>query len=129
MLKFLFLFIGGGTGALSRYILTLFVNRTLISELPFGTIIVNLLGSFLIGVLFGLTELKPIPPELKAFVFLGFLGGFTTFSTFMLESLNLLRGKELGLAFINIILSNIAGLVLVFGGYFISHLVIEKVKL
>ncbi len=128
MLKILFLFLGGGTGALCRYTLSVIINKTHLSEFPFGTIVVNLLGSFLIGLLFGLTEFKPIPPELKAFVFLGFLGGFTTFSTFMLESLKLLREKELFLALGNILLSNVMGIVLVFVGYYLTQLLIENAK-
>ena len=60
-------------------------------------------------------------PNLRAFVFIGFLGGYTTFSTYMLENLNLLRGNEIKAAVTNILLSNIAGLLLVAAGFMLGR--------
>lgn len=87
---------GGALGALARYGLSGLVYRFAGSGFPWGTMVVNLLGSFLLGVtLVGLESALQSGPA-RAFVAIGFLGAFTTFSTFSYETLVLVQGGEWG---------------------------------
>jgi len=93
---------GGALGALGRFWMSSGVYRLLGRELPWGTLVVNILGSFLMGLLFVLfIERSTARPELRAAVLVGFLGAFTTFSTFSLETLVLIEEGYLGRAFVN----------------------------
>ncbi|MEW6601596.1 MAG: fluoride efflux transporter CrcB [Nitrospirota bacterium] len=128
MTKFILLAAGGALGSLLRYSLSGLIYRYMEGIFPWGTLFVNLAGSFAIGVLWGFFEMENLSPEMRNFVFVGILGGFTTFSTFSLESFNLLRDGEIRLAVSNILVSNIAGIALVFIGFFISKHIINTVK-
>ncbi|WP_321518845.1 fluoride efflux transporter CrcB [uncultured Bacteroides sp.] len=93
MIKTLFI-IGSGSflGGISRYLLSKFMQNSIISSFPFGTFIVNILGCFLIGFFYGLSERgNLINNEWRMFLTVGFCGGFTTFSTFANENVSLLR--------------------------------------
>jgi CrcB protein len=93
MLKLLFI-IGTGSfiGGVSRYLTSQLIQNTVISSFPFGTFIVNLIGCFLIGLIFGLAERGNIAnSEWRMFLTVGFCGGFTTFSTFTHENMTMLR--------------------------------------
>ncbi len=120
MTKILMLLLGGGAGAVARYSLAGFVSNIFPGFFPSGTMVVNLAGSFLIGLLWGFSEIFNISPNTRTFIFIGFLGSFTTFSTFALESFNLIRDNEKWFALINILLSNAAAIILVFLGFFIA---------
>lgn len=98
------------------------------SVFPWGTIIVNLSGSFAIGLLWGFVEIQNISSNMRNFVFIGVLGGFTTFSTYALESLNLIRDGEIKLAMTNLLISNVCGLLLVFAGFLLSKFIINLIK-
>jgi len=89
---------------------------------------VNLAGSFLIGLLWGFFEYEDMSPNARNFIFIGILGGFTTFSTFALENMHLFRDGEIKLAFANILASNIFGILLVFAGFFISKYIINTMR-
>lgn len=81
---------GGSLGALMRYIISTWVNNKIDANFPFGTLVVNMLGSFLMGFLVVyLVEKIGLNPLLRLAIFVGFLGAFTTFSTFSMETLNL----------------------------------------
>ena len=108
---------GGGIGTVFRYLLSAFADRAAGGAFPAGTMLVNLGGSFLIGCLWGLFERGSLSPNARLFLMTGVLGGFTTFSTFTLENFSLLRDGEFKLAAANMLISNIAGLVLVFAGF------------
>lgn len=82
---------------------------------------VNLVGSFLIGLLWALSERVIMPPHLRTFLFIGVLGAFTTFSTYSLETAHLLREGEFGLALWNLMLSNGLGIILVLVGFTASR--------
>ena len=86
---------------------------------------VNLAGSLAIGFLWGLSERLVFSSNLKPFIFVGILGGFTTFSTYGLECFNLLRDGEVLLALTNIFLSNVIGVSLVFLGFALSRALIH----
>jgi CrcB protein len=97
---------GGAIGALLRYWTSLAVHSRLGSGFPYGTLIVNVLGSLLMGFLYiWLIERIAAGATLRAFLLIGVLGAFTTFSTFSMETLNLVEGGQLGKALLNVVVS------------------------
>ena len=107
---------GGSIGALCRHGLFLVVQRFAGSVFPAGTLVVNLLGSFLIGFLWCLFDETHWTHEWRLFVFTGLLGGFTTFSTFTRETFQLLKAGEWKTAAAYVTVSNVFGILLVFCG-------------
>lgn len=102
MLQVLAIAGGGALGALARFWMSAELYRLLGRGFPWGTLAVNVLGSFLMGLLFVLfLERLAAGPEVRSAVLVGFLGAFTTFSTFSLETLNLVESGYLVRAFIN----------------------------
>ena len=128
MLRFFYVAIGGAVGAMLRYGASGWVYRFLSEGFPWGTLFVNLLGSLVMGFLWGLFEVAAVSQNVRLFLLMGMLGSFTTFSTFSLESFNLLRDGEYGLLFWNIFLSVVLGIILVFLGYFCARYVINFSK-
>ena len=110
---------GGFIGAASRYLLARGVEFYVPdSNFPFAIAAVNIIGCFLIGLLAGLFEIKQwVSPELRLFVFVGLLGGFTTFSTFINESFMLWSRGEIVLSILNIGAQITLGLVFVWLGF------------
>jgi CrcB protein len=104
--------IGGFIGSTLRFLASGYVQQVADSaQFPYGTVVVNLLGCFLIGLLSQLAETRgAFTPEARALVFIGFLGGFTTFSTFGVETMNLLRDGEALLAMTNVSVQVVLGL-------------------
>ncbi len=98
--------LGGGLGAISRYLVSTLVMDKLGDSFPYGTITVNVLGSFVMGFLaMWLVERLGLDPLLRLAIFVGFLGAFTTFSTFSMETLNLFeQGLQLK-ALLNMLLN------------------------
>jgi len=97
-------FIGGGIGALARYLLQGFVYRFAGTEFPYGTLIVNILGCFTIGILMSSMEERFLAtPTLRLFLTIGILGGFTTFSSFSYETMALVREGNLLAGGMNVI--------------------------
>ena len=89
-MKFLlFIALGGAGGAVSRYLLSNWIHGLWEGRLPMGTLMVNLLGSFAIGVIYVLIERQVVHPDWRGVLMVGFLGAFTTFSTFSLEAISL----------------------------------------
>ena len=84
--------IAGALGALARYLLGHFITKRYGSRIPYGTLIINVSGAFVIGLISAFAGRKLISPELQAILATGFLGGYTTFSTMNSESLQLARG-------------------------------------
>ncbi|MCL1072978.1 fluoride efflux transporter CrcB [Shewanella dokdonensis] len=107
---------GGATGAVLRNLISLFMAQLFGSAFPFGTLAVNVLGSFLMGVIFALGQLSHVSPEIKALIGVGFLGALTTFSTFSNETLLLIQGGEWLKAFLNVVLNLGICLLMVFLG-------------
>ncbi len=109
---------GGFIGAASRYGVTLAVSRLLGQpSFPWGVLTVNVLGSLLIGVLAGIAETRQIGPGARLFLFVGILGGFTTFSAITNDTLTLLRNAAYLSAAANVLLSVALGLAAVAVGY------------
>ena len=107
MTKFLLVFIGGGLGAVSRFLLTTALAGKL-GNFPLGTLAANFFGSLLMGLVVGL--LAGRFESVRLFVAVGFLGGFTTFSSFSAETLALIQNGQIFSAAANVIVSVVAGL-------------------
>jgi fluoride exporter len=122
-MNFLFVFIGGGLGAVSRFALSRLVHAQVNTSFPLGTLIINLTGCFLIGFLAAFFDKWLVPPNLRLFILVGFLGGYTTFSSFGLESFNLLKEMEIKYFLLNVLGSNILGIVLVAAGFLVAMLI------
>jgi CrcB protein len=114
---------GGFIGSIFRYLISQSVQNKFLSSFPYGTMSVNIIGSLLIGVVYGLVEKGNLSPEARLFLATGILGGFTTFSAFTLDALNLLQ-EGLWLESISyILLSVVLGVVSAFLGIFIIKLI------
>lgn len=124
MTKILALAIGSLAGGFARYYLAGFVYKIFGTRFPIGTLAVNFAGCFLIGIFSSLAERKfLIGPESRLLLMAGFCGAFTTFSTFMLETSNLMKDGELGPALLNVALSVIAGFLIFRLGVFLGELI------
>ena len=108
-MKILLVFIGGGLGATARYFVTTILAGKL-GNFPVGTMTANILGSFLMGLVVGIIAGRASLENVRLFTAVGFLGGFTTFSTFSAETLALIQGGQIFSAAANILLSVAAGL-------------------
>ena len=128
MTKLLSIAAGGALGALLRYTVSGITYRFMPHDFPWGTLCVNLVGCFLIGLLWELADNLIVPQSLKSFVFMGGLGAFTTFSTYGLETLNLLRDGEVRQAVLNIVVSNLVGLGLVLAGFILARLIFSLAR-
>jgi CrcB protein len=114
--------VGGAAGAVARYLVDTTISQRWPSAFPWGTLAVNLSGSLVLGVLFALTvERGVLPASSRAPVMIGFIGAYTTFSTFMLESWRLVEDGAVGFAVANIVGSCLLGLVAVFIGVAIGR--------
>lgn len=115
--------LGGFAGAIARYVVDGFVAERVAGAFPWGTLVVNLSGSFLLGALFALTVDRAIlPADIRGPVLIGFIGAYTTFSTYMLESWQLVASGAYGLALGNILGSAILGVVAVGAGLTLGRL-------
>jgi CrcB protein len=114
--------LGGALGTLARYVLSVLASP-ISRELPWGTIIINISGSFLIG-LFGSLTLAvgrfPVSENVRLFVMVGLCGGFTTFSSFSLQTLDLMRTGAFGKAATNVVMSVVICVLAVAAGYLIG---------
>lgn len=117
MIKVLLLATGGAIGTILRFLLSNWIQETAWSIFPYGTLGVNVLGSFFIGFCWSLSESIYFSTNFRLFLFVGLFGGFTTFSSFSLESLTLLKSGAYKMAFIYILVSNLLGISAVFLGY------------
>jgi len=110
---------GGFIGAIFRYGLSGFVQRSAsLAAFPFGTLAVNMIGCLLIGLTVGVIDSRQmVNPELRSFILVGLLGGFTTYSTFGLETFALLRDADYLRAAGNVLVHIVLGLALVWIGY------------
>jgi CrcB protein len=101
--------LGSFVGGISRYLLTQFINSKFNSTFPFGTMLVNIVGCFLIGIVLGIFNNGSISNEWRLILTTGLLGGFTTFSTFSYETIYMLQHNEILNAVIYAVISIIVG--------------------
>jgi CrcB protein len=116
--------LGGFFGSALRYLINLWVYRLFdYPTFPYGTLIINIAGCLCIGLLGGLAETKQLfTPEVRIFIFIGVLGGFTTFSSFGYDTYGLLRNGQLLLGGANVLLQVVLGLSAVWIGFNLSKI-------
>ena len=113
MIKFINLIIGGVTGTVARYVLSGVTYRMFGTGFPYGTLAVNLVGCFVLGFLVSVADRKMfLDANARLLLMIGFCGAFTTFSTFILETANLIKDGETIRAFINVMLSVVVGFII-----------------
>lgn len=111
------IFIGGGLGSVIRYgIQQLLHERIVVYSFPWATFIVNVTGSFLIGLFYAISSKFDMPAEIRTFLTAGLCGGFTTFSTFSNDGVEMLRQGESSMCLIYILLSVMLGIAACFLG-------------
>ncbi|MBN2189704.1 MAG: fluoride efflux transporter CrcB [Candidatus Aureabacteria bacterium] len=128
MLRFFYVAVGGALGAMLRYIVSGWSHRIFPNILPWGTLIVNVSGSLIIGILWAVFEGTIVSQNTRLLLLVGVLGSYTTFSSFSLESLNLFRDSEYGFFFLNILSNLVLGLGCVFAGYVFTRYILNIIK-
>ena len=116
---------GGFIGAVLRSYLNGIISHKVPHELPFGTLGVNLIGSFIMGILIAYFTYTSLPVHLKSFLTTGILGALTTYSTFAIESFLLLEGGSFALAFTNMALNLFGTVTMAGAGYFLIKKIFE----
>ncbi|MEJ2104139.1 MAG: fluoride efflux transporter CrcB [Ignavibacteriaceae bacterium] len=125
MKLYLIVALGSGIGGFLRYVISDLIYKYASSLFPYGTLTVNIIGSFLLGfILFYLDALKLISSEMRLFLTVGLCGGLTTFSTFSYETVKLIQNSEYLLAGSNLLLNIFVTILAVFLAAFISKLII-----
>jgi CrcB protein len=119
MIKTLFIIgMGSFTGGVSRYLISKYVQNMTTISLPVGTMAVNIMGCFIIGLFYGLFDRGNLMnSNLRLFLTVGFCGGFTTFSTFMNDNFQLIKGENFFYMSVYLAASIIGGYLLLFLGY------------
>jgi len=123
---YLLVILGGGIGALLRYLSTQFVNSIFKTQFSFGTLFVNCVGALLIGFLINFFDVYSLNVKWKLLIITGFLGGYTTFSAYSLETVQYFINGNIKFAVINILTNNVLCILFVLLGLWINHLVISK---
>lgn len=114
--------IGGSIGAMARYLLGGVVHQWVPGFFPYGTFVVNILGCLVFGLIVGLAESRfVVGPDARAFLLIGVLGGFTTFSSFTFETFELVRSGQFVAAGVNIIGQVVIGFLLLWGGFAVGR--------
>jgi fluoride exporter len=118
---------GGSLGALARYGTTLMAVKYFGFRFPYGTLIANLTGCFLIGICFALVDRTSwLSPSMRLFLMTGFLGALTTFSTYAIETIVAIRSGTISTAVFNFLLNNILGLTFALVGIGLVHILIRS---
>lgn len=113
--------LGGGLGSVLRYLTTVVMNKYVQASFPYATFVTNIVGCLLIGLFFGYLEKQnTVSQDLKFFLITGLCGGYTTFSTFSNENIQLLQNNQLLIAFLYISLSVFLGLMATWTGLIIA---------
>jgi len=123
---YIFIILGGGLGALLRYLSTQSINSILKTQFSFGTILVNCAGALLIGFLINFFDVHSLNPKWRLLIITGFLGAYTTFSAYSLETVQYFLNGNIKYALMNIFINNVLCLLLVLLGLWINSLFFSK---
>ncbi len=122
MLKYALVGAGGCLGSILRFWLGTYIASRLGTRFPYGTLVINITGSFLIGLVFALmTARTSWSPNWRYLIPIGFIGGYTTFSSFEYETLRTIQDGQIGLGFLYVGLSVVVGFVAVWGGVMVGR--------
>jgi fluoride exporter len=117
MNQLLLIFVGGGLGSVTRFVLGKYIQAQFLRNFPFGTLGVNVLASLVLGIFIGMIDVKSLTnPNYKSLIAIGFCGGFSTFSTFSNDTLQLIQNNRLAEALLNILLNVVLCILATFGG-------------
>lgn len=125
-MQYLAIAVGGAVGAVLRFVVSGWAYNYLGEEFPWGTLAVNLIGCLVIGFLVRLFESTAVSPTMRMMILVGGLGAFTTFSTYALENVNLLRDGQMAAALVNVVVSTAVGIVCVSLGAGLANLLLAK---
>ena len=129
MLKIVLLMLAGGTGTVARYFLSSAVQRITTSPFPWGTLGVNVLGSLVFGAIWAVTETRvDLSDQVRLLLLIGFMGGFTTFSSFAFETTQLMNNSGWLVAAGNIALQHVLGIAAVLGGIALGRLLASGIE-
>lgn len=122
MLKYVMVGVGGFMGAIARFVLGSYIGNRFGSRFPYGTFVINMTGSFLLGVVMTvLAEKTDANPNWRYLVPIGFIGAYTTFSTFEYETLRTVQDGQMLIGFANVALSVIVGFAAVWAGIVVGR--------
>jgi len=125
-MAYLLVIIGGGIGALLRYLSTQLVNSVFKTQFSFGTVCVNCIGALLIGFLINFFDVYSLNPKWRLLIITGFLGGYTTFSAYSLETVQYFINGNIKYAVINILTTNVLCILFVLLGMWFNNLISSK---
>ena len=125
-MDYLYVIIGGGIGSALRYFSSRTIDNIFNTKFALGTIFVNCLGALLVGLLFNIFVSFPLDNKWKLFAIVGFLGGYTTFSAYSLETINYFVSGNIKYAVMNILVSNVLCLLFVLLGMWLSRIIFVK---
>lgn len=120
--------LGGAAGAMLRHAISLWIHQEVGGTFPWGTLTVNFIGCFVIGLLFHVFNSWPLAETCRLFIFTGFLGALTTFSTYGLDTVKLIQEGQQATAVVNLMISNLGGIVLVIMGIWVGRLLINAIR-
>ena len=117
MLKYVMVGVGGCLGSILRFWLGTYIGSRMGTRFPYGTFVINITGSFLIGIVYAfMTARTQWSPNWRYLIPIGFIGGYTTFSSFEYETLLTIQAGQVGLGLLYVVLSVVVGFVAVWGG-------------
>jgi len=122
----IYIVIGGGIGSLFRYFTSQFINNLYNKNFSLGTVFVNCIGALLIGFLINIFDILGIHTKWKLLIITGFLGGYTTFSSYSLETVNYFINGNIKYGILNILLNNILCILFVLLGIWLNKIIFIK---